>query len=90
MLELQETVAVPDPVTLLGVMLPHVRPEGAASVRLTTPAKWLTPVTVIAALAKLPALAGIGKLAVIVKFRNWKSEVAMWTSDPLVPVSASV
>jgi hypothetical protein len=76
-LALQETVAVPEPVTLLGVMLPHARPEGTVSVRLTIPAKWFTPVTVIVAVAELPALAGFGELAVIVKLRNWKREVAV-------------
>jgi hypothetical protein len=90
MLALQETVAVPEPVTLLGVMLPHVRPDGTVSVRLTTPAKWFTLVTVIVVLGELPALSGLGELAVIVKFRYWKTEAAMWTSDPLVPVRVSV
>jgi hypothetical protein len=61
-------IAVPEPVTLLGAMLPQVRPEGRVSVRLTTPEKWLTLVTVIVALAELPALAGLGELAVMVKF----------------------
>jgi len=71
-------------------MLPHVRPEGAVSVRLTIPPNRFTPVTVIVEVAELPALAGLGELAVIVKFRNWKREVAVWTSDPLVPVSVIV
>jgi len=71
-------------------MLPHVRPDGTVSVRMTIPAKWFAPVTVIVAMAELPALAGLGELAVIVKLRNWKREVAVWTSDPLVPVNVSV
>jgi len=71
-------------------MLPHVRPDGTVSVRLTIPAKWFKPVTVIVAVAALPALAGLGELAVIVKLRNWKREVAAWTSDPLLPVNVSV
>jgi hypothetical protein len=45
--ELQTTVAVPDPVTLVGVIAPQVRPAGGVSVRLTTPAKPLRAVTVI-------------------------------------------
>lgn len=42
-----ETVAVPEPVTLVGVIAPHVRPVAGVSVRLTTPAKPLSAVTVI-------------------------------------------
>jgi hypothetical protein len=68
MLALHEMIAVPEPVTLLGVMLPHVRPDGTVSVRLTTPAKWFTLVTVIVAIEELPALIGLGELAVMVKF----------------------
>jgi hypothetical protein len=67
-----------------------MRPEVTVSVRLTIPAKRFTPVTVIVAVAEVPTLAGLGELAVIVKLRNWKNEVAMWTSDPLVPVNVSV
>lgn len=44
---LQETVAVPEPVTVPGVMAPQVNPAGTVSVRVTTPAKPLTAVTVI-------------------------------------------
>jgi hypothetical protein len=89
-LALQETVAVPDPVTLFGVMLPQVKPEGTVSVKLTTPAKWFTLATVIVVMEDAPAFEGLGGLAAIVKFRNWKREVAVWTSDPLVPVRVRV
>ena len=44
---LQETVAVPEPVTVPGVIAAHVRPAGTVSVRVTTPAKPLTAVIVI-------------------------------------------
>ncbi len=37
--ELQETVAVPEPVTVPGVIAPQVSPAGTVSVRVTTPAK---------------------------------------------------
>jgi len=47
MLALQETVAVPDPVTLLGAMAPQVRPKGTVSVTLTVPAKWFKEVIVM-------------------------------------------
>jgi hypothetical protein len=90
MLALQETVAEPDPVTLLGVMLPQLRPEGTASVRMTTPAKRFRLVIVIVVMEELPTLTGLGGVAEIEKFTNWKNEVALWTSDPLVPVRVRV
>ena len=37
--ELQATVAVPDPVTLAGVIAPQVNPAGGESVRFTVPEK---------------------------------------------------
>ena len=43
----QDTVAVPDPVTLVGLIAPQVNPAGGVSVRLTTPAKPFNAVTVI-------------------------------------------
>lgn len=46
-----ETVAVPDPVTLVGVMAPQVRPAGGVSVKLTTPANPFCAVTVIVEVA---------------------------------------
>ncbi len=45
--EEQATVAVPEPVTLVGVIAPQVRPAGGVSVRLTTPANPFWAVTVI-------------------------------------------
>ena len=44
---LHETVAVPDPVTVPGVIAPHVNPAGTVSVSVTTPAKPFTAVIVI-------------------------------------------
>jgi hypothetical protein len=44
---LQETVAVPEPVTLVGVIAPQVKPDCGVSVRLTTPAKPFCAVIVI-------------------------------------------
>jgi hypothetical protein len=41
------TVAVPEPVTLDGVIAPQVRPAGGVSERLTTPANPFSAVTVI-------------------------------------------
>jgi hypothetical protein len=45
--ELHDRVAVPELVTLLGLIAPHVRPAGTASVRPTTPANPFCPVTVM-------------------------------------------
>lgn len=46
-MEVQETLAVPEPARLFGVIGPHVRPDGMVSVRLTVPPKPLTLVMVI-------------------------------------------
>jgi len=46
-LVLHDTVAVPEPVRLLGVMEPHVRPEARLAARLTIPVNPFFPVTVI-------------------------------------------
>jgi hypothetical protein len=43
----QETVAVPDPVTLVGVIAPQVRPADGVSVKDTTPLKPFCAVIVI-------------------------------------------
>ena len=40
-------MAVPEPVTLVGLIAPQVRPAGGVSVRLTTPAKPLSAVIVM-------------------------------------------
>jgi hypothetical protein len=85
-----EIVAVLEPVTLLGVMLPHVSPDGTVSVRLIVPPNWFTELSVIVAIAELPALAGVGELADIVKSRYWNRATAVWTKDTLVPVRVSV
>jgi hypothetical protein len=45
--ELHATVAVPEPVTLVGVIAPQVSPAAGVSVRLTTPAKPFNAVIVI-------------------------------------------
>ena len=49
--ELQATVAVPEPVTLDGVIAPQVSPAGGVSVRLTTPAKPFSAVIVMVEVA---------------------------------------
>ena len=69
---LHDTVAVPDPVMLLGVMVPQVRPDGTVSVRLTTPAKWLMELIVMVDATEEPALTGAGEDAAIPKSWTWK------------------
>jgi hypothetical protein len=73
--ELHATVAVPDPVTLVGEMAPQLRFAGTVSVRDTTPAKPLTAVTVMVEVAETPALTAAGEEAEIVKSWTVKVEV---------------
>ena len=74
---LHETVAVPEPVTVFGAMVPQLSPDGTVSVRLTEPAKWFSAATVIVEVVEFPAFAGVGEVAVIVKSRNWNVAVAL-------------
>ena len=76
-MELHDTVAVPEPVTLVGLIAPQVRLAGTVSVRLTTPAKPLTAVTVIVEVAETPTLTAEGEDAAIVKSRTVKVAVAV-------------
>ncbi len=87
---LHETVAVPDPVTLFGVIVPQLNPDGTVSARLTDPAKWFSAATVIVEIAELPAFTGPGDVAAIVKSLNWNVAVALWISGVLVPVIVAV
>ncbi len=74
--ELHDTVAVPDPVTLVGVIAPQVRPVAGVSVKLTTPANPLSAVTVMVEVAEDPALTATGEDAAIVKSTKLKVAVA--------------
>jgi hypothetical protein len=53
--ELHARVAVPELVTLIGVIVPQVRLAGTVSVRLTVPVNPLTAATVIVEVAEVPA-----------------------------------
>jgi hypothetical protein len=64
--ELQVRVALPDPVTLLGVIAPQVSPAGTVLVRETIPAKPFRPVIVIVEVPDAGRVA-VGDVAVIVK-----------------------
>jgi hypothetical protein len=87
--ELQDSVAVPEFVTLAGVIAPQVRPAGTVSVSATVPVKPLTAATVIVDVSDDPTVP-IGDVAAIVKSVTVKVTVVEWTSVPLVPVIVSV
>ena len=75
LVELHDTVAVPDPVTVPGVIAPQVRPAGTESVSVTTPANPLTAEIVIVETADEPALTAAGELATMVK--SWVLKVTV-------------
>ena len=74
---MHETVAVPDPVIVLGVMVSQVRPDGTVSARVTTPGKWLMELIVMVDTAEELASTGAGEDAAIPKSRTWKMGVAV-------------
>ena len=91
--EVQESVAVPEPVTLPGVMDPQVRPAGTVSVRTTVPEKPFSAVMVMVDVALAPVFTAAGEVAEIEKsaaFANVNVAVAEWDSEPLVPVTVTV
>ena len=88
--ELHDTVAVPEPVTLRGLMAPQVKFAGTVSVRLTVPVNPLTAATVIVEVAETPALTAAGDVAEIVKSVTVKVAVVEWDRVPLVPVIVTV
>jgi len=88
--ELHDTVAVPEPVTLRGVIAPQVKLAGTVSVRLTVPVNPLTADTVMVDVAEVPAWTAAGEVADIVKSVTVKVAVVEWERVPLVPVIVSV
>ena len=83
-------MAVPEPVTVPGVIVPQARPDGTVSVRVTTLANPLTALSVIVEVADRPALTGEGDVADMMKFWNRNVAVAVWTRELLVPVIVRV
>ena len=83
-------MAVPEPVTLVGLMVPQVRPDGTVSVKLTVPANPLRAVTVIVEVADVLIRTDAGDDAATVKSWTVKVAAAVWTSVPLVPVIVNV
>ncbi len=90
MVELHETVAVPEFGTLRGVIAPQVRLAGTVSVRLTVPVNPLTAATVIVEVAEVPTVTAAGEVADMVKSVTAKVAVVECDSVPLVPVIVRV
>lgn len=91
--EVQDRVAVPEPVTLLGVIAPQVRPAGTESVRVTVPEKPFRALTVTVDVALAPVLTAAGEVAEIEKsaaFAKVKVALAEWDNEPLVPAIETV
>lgn len=89
-MELQDTVAVPELVTLVGVMAPQVRLAGTVSVSETVPVNPFTAATVIVEVAEVPTVTAAGEVAATVKSVTVKVAVVEWDRVPLVPVMVSV
>lgn len=90
MFELQAMVAVPEPIMLVGVIVPQISPVGIVSVRVTVPANPLRAAIVTVVVPLVPAFIVTGAVAPIVK--SWILNVAFaeWTSEPLVPFTVRV
>jgi hypothetical protein len=65
--ELQATVADPEPVMLWGVRLPQVRPDDTESLRLTVPVNPFRAMTVIVEVAEVPIVTAAGEVDEIAK-----------------------
>lgn len=85
-----EIVALPDPVTVGGLIAPHVSPDGTLSEIDTLAEKWFSPVTVIVEVVDTPTSAAAGEVEDTAKSRNWKRAVVDCTSEPAVAVIVSV
>jgi len=85
-IELHDTVAVPEFETLFGEIAPQVRPDGTVSVSVTVPVNPFTAEIVIVEIAELPTVTAAGDVAVIVKSVKVKVADVVATRDPLVPV----
>jgi hypothetical protein len=87
--ELQDNVAVPELVTLPGVIAPQVRLAGTVSVSVTVPVNPLSAAMVIVDDAAVPTVVE-GDVAAIVKSVTVNVAVVLWDSVPLVPVIVRV
>jgi hypothetical protein len=84
--DLQETVAVPEALMLVGEIATHVSPLGTVSVRLTVPVNPLAGEIVIVDVAELSITMAAGDVAATVKSVIVNVAVAVWTTAPLEPV----
>lgn len=85
----QDTVAVPEPVTVPGVIAPQIRPEGTTSDSVTVAAKPFSPVMVMVETMEVPA-APDGLEAATVKSRKVKVADEVRIRIPSVPETGSV
>lgn len=86
MLALHDTVALPEPVRLDGVIALQVNPDGTVSMRLTIPANPLIEETVIVELAEVPIVKAVGEVADTAKSVTANVALAEWRSVRLAPV----
>ena len=86
---LQEIDAVPEPVIVVVLMLPHVSPLGTESVSVIVPANPFKAVRVMVVVVLWPALTVVGTEAVIVKsgILTVNVIIAEWMSELLVPIT---
>jgi hypothetical protein len=73
--ELQDSVAVPDPLMLFGVTDPHDSPEGDAAEMVIVPENPFNEERVIVDVADVPGLTTEGEVVLIVK--SWKLKTAV-------------
>ena len=90
MVELQDTVAVPEFVILLGVIGAQPRLAGTVSARITVPAKPLTAETVMVEIADPPDGLALGEVAEMMKSVTATTTVAELVRVPLVPFMVTV
>lgn len=75
--EVHDSVAVPDPFTVLGLIGLHVSPAGTVSVKLMVPVNWFREVRVIVVESGVPTFAGAGPAVEMAKSRTWNVMVAL-------------
>src|SRR5712692_1998735 len=88
--ELQARVEVPDPVILLGLNEPQVKPEGTVATRATVPEKPFTALTVMVDVAEEPGATVSGEVALVVKSCNMKLAIAVGVRLAVFPVKVIV
>ena len=87
--DVHETVAVPNPVMVAGVIVPQLTPDGTTSLSVTVPVKWLIEDIVIVVVVEEPTFAG-GVAAVIVKSTTCMDTWTVCVRFPLVAVTVAV